>query len=86
MSLLEKIPAMSDGDLTSLRNNAQRLSETGSKKQQTDAAELLPAIELEVTARQTAKAEASAAAKAARAKPKKKAAPKAAAAPSAEAA
>jgi len=74
MSLLEKIPALSDGDLASLFANATRLSESGNKKQKDAASELIPAINAETQARSEAKAAASAAARAARPKAKKKAA------------
>ncbi len=72
MSLLEKIPTLSDGDLASLFANATRLSETGNKKQKDAANELIPAINAESQARSEAKAAASAAARAARPKTKKK--------------
>lgn len=76
-TLLEKLPTLSDGDLNSLRANATRLSETGSKKQKDAAAELLPAIEEETAARAQAKVDKAAAAKAARPKARKKAPAKA---------
>lgn len=72
MSLLEKIPAMSDGDLASLFANATRLSGSGNKKQKEAANELIPVINAESLARSEAKAAASAAARAARPKAKKK--------------
>ncbi len=56
MSMLEKIPALSDGDLASLLVNATRLSETGSKRQQDAANELIPAINEETASRSAAKA------------------------------
>ena len=72
MSLLEKIPAMSDADLASLTANATRLSESTNKKQRESALELLPALVSEAEGRSAAKAAASAAARAARPKAKKK--------------
>lgn len=74
MSLLEKIPTLSDGDLASLFANATRLSESGSKQQKEAANQLIPAINAESQARSEAKAAASAAARAARPKARKKAA------------
>ena len=70
MTMLEKIPALSDGDLASLLANATRLSETGSKRQQDAANELIPALNDETEQRRAAKA----AIAAARPKTRKKAA------------
>jgi hypothetical protein len=84
-TLIEKLPGLTDGDLTSLRNNATRLGETGTKKQKDAAAELLPAIEEETAARAQAKLAKAAAAKAARPKTRKKVAAKAVVAEDAEA-
>jgi len=75
MSLLEKIPEMSDIEVTNLLTNARRLSESGDPKQQAAAAELLPALEETAMVRHAAKLEAAAAKRAA-----SKKAPKAAAA------
>jgi len=72
MSLIEKIPALSDSDLASLTANATRLSESTNKKQRDAALELLPALTAEAEARSSAKTAASAAARAARPKAKKK--------------
>lgn len=71
MSLVEKIPEMSDIDVTNLLANARRLSETGDQKQQAAAAELLPALEEAAAARQSAKLEAAAAKRLAARKPAK---------------
>jgi hypothetical protein len=72
MSLIEKIPQMSDQDVVNLLGNARRLSEAGSDKQKADAAELLPALEEAAAQRQTAKLEAAAAKRAALRKPAKR--------------
>lgn len=55
MSMAARLPTMADADLASLRANAQRLFETGSAKQKTQAEELLPLVEVEVQARIAAK-------------------------------
>ena len=46
MSLVEKIPQLSDEEVTNLLDNARRLSEDGDDRQKTAAAELLPALEV----------------------------------------
>ena len=55
MSMAARLPTMADADLASLRANAQRLFESGSAKQKTQAEELLPLVEAEVQARIAAK-------------------------------
>lgn len=50
-SLAEMIPDMSDDDLSTLRTNALRLSETGSSAQVLSATEILPVIDTEVARR-----------------------------------
>jgi len=55
MSMAARLPTMADADLASLRANAQRLFESGSAKQRTQAEELLPLVEAEVQARIAAK-------------------------------
>jgi hypothetical protein len=67
MSIVEKVPGMSDSDLTNLQKNAQRLSESGDPKQRAAAGELLPAIAAELAAREAAKPPAKTRAKAKRA-------------------
>ena len=57
MTLLERIPTLSDEEVINLLTNARRLSETGDDKQQAAAAELLPALEAEADARKTARLE-----------------------------
>jgi hypothetical protein len=71
MSLLEKIPSMSDEQVTNLLANARRLGESGDPRQQAAAGEILPALEAESLARKTAKLVA-AATKRAAAPPRKK--------------
>ncbi|MFN3522046.1 MAG: hypothetical protein ACK4YQ_07335 [Phenylobacterium sp.] len=45
MTLIEKIPDMTDEGVDNMLANARRLQETGSERQQAQAAELLPALE-----------------------------------------
>jgi hypothetical protein len=51
MSMAERIPTMADADLVSLQVNASRLQDSGTDKQQRDAAELLPLIAAEIADR-----------------------------------
>jgi hypothetical protein len=60
MSLIDKIPLLDDAALKNLLDNARRLETTGSSKQQSDAAELLPALEEAVAGRKAIKLEAAA--------------------------
>jgi hypothetical protein len=55
MTLNDRIPDMSDPDLTSLHANAQRLETAGSAAQQKAAAEILPVITAELERREAAK-------------------------------
>ena len=73
MTLLERIPTLSDEEVINLLTNARRLSEQGDEKQQAAAAELLPALEAEAESRKTARLDR---AKAKRAASRKAAAPK----------
>jgi hypothetical protein len=73
MSLIEKIPTLSDEEVVNLLDNARRLQETGDERQQAAAAELLPALEEAAAERKAAKL-ASAQAKRAASRPKKVAA------------
>ncbi len=57
MSLLERIPAMSDEEVVNLLTNARRLAEVGNEAQQTAAAGLLPALEVEAVTRKAARTE-----------------------------
>lgn len=66
MSLIDKIPTMSDEDVVNLLANARRLKDAGDEKQRAQAAELLPALEgaaAERRARRLAAAQAKRAAK-----------------------
>jgi len=45
MSLVEKIPELSDEEVANLLANARRLAEAGDERQKTAAVELLPALE-----------------------------------------
>ena len=47
MTLLERIPTLSDEEVINLLTNARRLSEGGDDKQKAAAAELLPRLEEE---------------------------------------
>lgn len=73
MSLIEKIPTLSDEEVGNLLENARRLQATGDERQQAAAGELLPALEEAAAERKAAKL-ASAQAKRAAARPKKVAA------------
>ncbi len=61
MTVVERIPGMSDSELASLLSNALRLSAGDSSRNQ-QAADLLPLLEAEVSARKVRLAEAKAAA------------------------
>jgi hypothetical protein len=68
VDLRERVPQMSDDALATLLGNARRLLETGSKQQQSSAANLIPVLEAELAARDAVKAQAQAAKKAAASK------------------
>ncbi len=55
MTLLDRIPTLSDEEVVNLLANARRLSEGGDVKQQAAAAELLPRLEEEAEARRQAR-------------------------------
>ena len=55
MSLIDRIPLLDDAALKNLLDNARRLGTTGSQKQQSDAAELIPALEGAVAERKAVK-------------------------------
>ena len=57
MSLIEKLPEMSDEGVTNLLANAKRLEQTGTPQQQAASAEALPAIEAEAARRLEARRE-----------------------------
>ncbi len=74
MSLVEKIPTLSDAEVINLLTNARRLAETGDERQQAAAAELLPALETAAEARKADRLASAQAKRAAARKPKKVAA------------
>lgn len=55
MSLLDRIPALSDEEVINLLTNARRLADVGDEKQKAAAAELLPALEEEAATRKQAR-------------------------------
>lgn len=72
MSLIEKIPQMSDEEVVNLLANARRLQASGDDKQAAAAAELLPTLEEVAQQRRTARLEATQAKRAAARRPKAK--------------
>ena len=70
MTLLEKIPTLSDAEVINMLDNARRLQTAGDAKQQQAAVELLPALEAEAAGRLAARLEAANAKRAAARKPK----------------
>ena len=72
MSLIEKIPTMSDEEVINLLANARRLADSGDDKQKAAASELLPALEETAAERRTAKLAAAQAKRAASRRPKAK--------------
>ena len=73
MSLIDKIPTMSDAEVVNLLTNARRLQESGDERQQAAAGEILPLLEETAANRKTERL-AAAQAKRAAARPKKVAA------------
>jgi len=66
MTLIEKIPTMSDEDVVNLLANARRLKDAGDEKQRAAASDLIPTLEeaaAERRARRLAAAQAKRAAK-----------------------
>ncbi len=59
MDLVAKLPSMEDAALAVLRENAERLEQSGTKAQKSAAAALLPALETELANRRAAKLAAS---------------------------
>ena len=57
MSLLERIPTLSDEEVVNLLANAQRLAEQGDEKQKAAAMELLPALQSAADERKEARLE-----------------------------
>lgn len=74
MTLLERIPTLSDEEVINLLTNARRLSEQGDEKQQAAAAEVLPKLEEEAEQRRSVRLERAKAKRAASRKPRKVAA------------
>ncbi|WP_041373563.1 hypothetical protein [Phenylobacterium zucineum] len=74
MTLLERIPTLSDDEVVNLLANARRLSDQGDEKQQAAAAELLPKLEEEAEQRRQARLDRAKAKRAASRKPRKVAA------------
>jgi len=74
MTLIEKIPAMTDAEVVNLLANARRLRDVGDERQQAAASELLPALEAAATERKTERLAAAQAKRAAARKPRKAAA------------
>jgi hypothetical protein len=73
MSLIEKIPTLSDDEVITLLANARRLADAGDEKQRAAALELIPALEGAAAERRARRMAAAQAKRAAR-RPKKKAA------------
>jgi len=73
MSLIDKIPTLSDDEVITLLANARRLAESGDEKQRAAAVELIPALEGAAAERRALRMAAAQAKRAAR-RPKKKAA------------
>ena len=55
MSLLEKIPLLTDEEVANLLANARRLSDAGDERQKAAADELLPALETAAEERRAAR-------------------------------
>ena len=72
MTLIDKIPTMSDEDVVNLLANARRLVDAGDEKQRAQAAELLPVLEGAAAERRANKLAAAQAKRAANRRPKAK--------------
>jgi hypothetical protein len=57
MTLLDRIPTLSDEEVVNLLANARRLSDAGDEKQRAAAADLLPRLEDEAEQRRLARLE-----------------------------
>ena len=66
--IVDRIPLLTDAELANFRDNAERLSKSGTEKQNTAAAAVLPAVTAEIEARKAQRKEALAAARAQRGK------------------
>jgi hypothetical protein len=73
MSLIDKIPTLSDDEVITLMANARRLADSGDEKQRAAALELIPVLEGAVAERRARRMAAAQAKRAAR-RPKRKAA------------
>lgn len=73
MTLIDKIPTMSDEEVVNFLANAQRLKDAGDEKQRAAAIELIPALESAAAERRARRVAAAQAKRAAR-RPRKKAA------------
>jgi hypothetical protein len=74
MTLIERIPTLTDEEVVNLLANARRLQETGDEVRQAAAAELLPALEAAAAERRNGRLAAAQAKRAAARKPGKAAA------------
>jgi hypothetical protein len=74
MTLIERIPTLTDEEVINLLANARRLQETGDEAKQAAAAELLPALEAAAAERRSERLAAAQAKRAAARKPGKAAA------------
>jgi hypothetical protein len=74
VSLIEKIPSLSDEEVTNLLANARRLQTEGDEKKQAQASELIGPLEEAAAERRAARMAATQAKRAARRPPKKHAA------------
>ena len=70
MSLIERIPTLSDEEVMNLLANARRLSDQGDDKQKAAASELLPMLESEAERRREERLERAKAKRAAKRAPK----------------
>ncbi len=75
MSILEKLPSLSDAELGVLRLNAAALERTGTPKQKTAVANLMPSLDAEFVLRRERKAAARPAPKSRAKKPRTSAEP-----------
>jgi hypothetical protein len=74
MTLIERIPTLSDEEVANLLANARRLKDEGDEKRRLQAAEILPALEGAFAERRAARLAAAQAKRAANRRPKAKAA------------
>ncbi len=74
MTLIDRLPGLTDAEVTNLLTNARRLSEGDHAARKAAAAEILPALEAEAATRAAAKSAALSAARKARGPTKRQAA------------